>query len=261
MKIGFVQSLPIFGNKESNFKEIEKLIAGKKIDLLVLPELFSTGYTFISKEEAETLAEDKNGLTAEFLQDIAKKINGVVVGGFAEKNGSKLYNSAMMVNEESVLSVYRKIHLYYKEKLWFQPGNLPLRVVEGNGIKIGMMICFDWIFPETMRMLSLLGAEVIAHPANLVLPYCQKAMTTRCLENRVYAITANRIGLETRGDDQFLFTGKSQITSIDGYILSSAPEDEIYVDVVEIDVEKARNKKLNEFNDLFKDRRPEFYKF
>ncbi len=261
MKIGYVQSHPIFGDKESNFKEIGKLIAGKKMDLMVLPELFSTGYAFISKEEAETLAEEKNGPTAEFLQEVAKKINGMVVGGFAEKSGSKLYNSAMMVKEEGVLSVYRKIHLYYKEKLWFQPGNLPLRVVEGNGIKIGMMICFDWIFPETMRTLSLLGADVIAHPANLVLPYCQKAMTTRCLENRVHAITANRIGLEKRGDDQFLFTGKSQITSIDGSILSSAPENEVHVDIVEINVKKARNKKLNEFNDLFKDRRPEFYKF
>ena len=88
-----------------------------------------------------------------------------------------------------------------------------------------MIICFDWIFPEVCRNLALKGAQIMVHPSNLVLPYGQQAMVTRCLENRVYAITANRIGTETRGSDHFVFTGRSQITSVDGTILSSAPED------------------------------------
>ena len=115
------------------------------------------------------------------------------------------------------------------------------------------------IFPETARTLALLGADIIAHPANLVLPYCQKAMVTRCLENRVYAITANRIGEEKRGDDHFKFTGKSQITSYNGVVLSSAPNNEIHVDFVDIDITKARDKNLNEYNNLFEDRHIEFY--
>jgi predicted amidohydrolase len=121
------------------------------------------------------------------------------------------------------------------------------------------MICFDWFFPETVRSLALLGAEIIAHPANLVLPYCQRAMITRCLVNRVFAITSNRIGSENRGDDHFKFTGGSQITSYNGEVLSSAPYDDTYIDVIEIDVEKAKDKKLNLYNDVIKDRRPEFY--
>jgi predicted amidohydrolase len=107
--------------------------------------------------------------------------------------------------------------------------------------------------------LAVLGADIIAHPANLVLPYCQDAMITRCLENRVFAITANRIGRESRGEDDFTFTGRSQIISYKGEILSRGPDDGKLIDFVELDYKKARNKKINEFNNLLKDRRKKFY--
>ena len=183
----------------------------------------------------------------------------IIVGGFVEKAGNEIYNSAMIVSNNRVIDTYRKIHLYYKEKLWLSPGDKPLKVYEINDIKIGIMICFDWIFPEMARSLALLGADIIAHPANLVLPYCQKAMTTRCLENRVYGVTANRIGQEKRGQDNFKFTGASQITSYNGKILSAAPTNEIYIDFAEIDFRKARNKRLNDYNVILQDRREEFY--
>ncbi len=259
MKIGYIQTSPLFGDKKYNFEEIEKLISGIKADLLVLPELFATGYTFVSKKEAVSLAESQEGETAQFLINIAQSTGAIVIGGFIEKEGEKVYNAGIMVSNKGVIGSYRKIHLYYKEKLWFSPGNKPLKVFNVDGVKVGIMICFDWIFPETTRILALLGADIIAHPANLVLPYCQKAMITRCIENRVFAITSNRIGEEKRGDDRFKFTGKSQITSYDGEILSSAPEDKNYVVIIDIDIQKARDKKLNEFNDLFENRRVEFY--
>jgi len=259
MKVGFIQTHPTFGEKERNFQQIDDLINDIKVDIIVLPELFATGYTFVSKEEVEELAENQSGETAKFLQKISLKTGAIVIGGFIEKEGSEVYNSSIIVLKDKVIGTYRKIHLYFKEKLWFSPGNKGLEVYNVNGINIGIMICFDWIFPETSRTLSLLGAEIIAHPANLVLPYCQRAMVTRCLENRVYAITANRIGKEKRGEDNFKFTGASQITSYDGEVLSSAPKDEVSFEFVDIDIEKARNKKLNDFNDIFNDRRPEFY--
>ncbi len=84
-------------------------------------------------------------------------------------------------------------------------------------------------------------------------------MTTRCLENRVYGVTANRIGHEKRGQDNFEFTGASQITSYDGKVLSSAPANKIHTDFLEIEVQNSRNKKLNEFNDILKDRKKNFY--
>jgi predicted amidohydrolase len=259
MKVGYVQTAPIFGNKEQNIRQVESLLKNKKGDLIVLPELFATGYTFISKEEARSLAEDLNGLTAQFLEKMAKSTGAVIVGGFIEKENGEIYNSAMIVKKTGIIDTYKKIHLYYKEKLWFSAGNQELKVYELDDFKLGIMICFDWIFPETARTLALLGADIIAHPANLVLPYCQKAMVTRCLENRVYSITSNRIGQEKRGNDNFIFTGGSQITSYNGDVLSSAPKDEVYVDFIEIDIKKARDKRLNEYNDLLRDRRPDYY--
>lgn len=261
MIIGYVQNSPIFGDKESNFNEIRALIdnAKTKADLLVLPELFATGYAFVSKEEAEAMAEAQNGPTADFLKDLSLITGATLVGGFIEKEDDKIYNSCLIVSDGKVLDTYRKIHLFNKEKIWFSPGNKPLQVYDIKGVKIGVMICFDWLFPETSRTLALSGAQIIAHPANLVMPYCQNSMITRCLENRVFAVTANRIGTEKRGDDDFLFTGASQITSINGDILASAPKNEVHISLVEINEKQAINKMINGYNDLFGDRQSGYY--
>jgi predicted amidohydrolase len=259
MKIGYVQTSPIFGEITQNFEQVEGLVGNSKADLIVLPELFATGYTFTSKEEAELLSENTEGKTTEFLMGIAKRTGAVVVGGFIEKDGNQIFNSSVIVSDCEVLGTYRKLHLYYKEKQWFSSGNKPLEIYKVKDAKVGIMICFDWFFPETIRSLTLLGAEIIGHPANLVLPYCQRAMITRCLVNRVFAVTSNRIGNETRGDDSFTFTGGSQITSFNGDILSSAPKDKPYIDFAEIDVSQARDKNLNKYNNVIKDRKTEFY--
>jgi predicted amidohydrolase len=91
------------------------------------------------------------------------------------------------------------------------------------------------------------------------MPYCQKAMVTRCLENRVFAVTANRVGRESRGADSFAFTGQSQITACSGEVLSSAPKTRRFSAVVDVDIREARNKTINPYNDLFVDRRVPLY--
>jgi predicted amidohydrolase len=259
MKIGYVQNAPVFGEKKKNFDGVRSLVDGVQADLMVLPELFATGYTFTSKAEVMVLAETTDGETAGFLKELSVMTGGVIVGGFIEVNNNKIYNSSLIISDGRVLDTYRKIHLFYKEKLWFSPGDKPLQVYNINNIRIGIMICFDWIFPEVCRTLSLKGVQVIAHPSNLVMPYCQSAMVTRCLENRVFAVTANRIGNERRGNDEFIFTGASQITAIDGKILSFASDNMEHVSVVEIDEKQADNKMINEYNDIIRDRRPDFY--
>ena len=259
MKVGYIQTSPVFGEKEKNFEQVNSLILNKKADILVLPELFATGYNFTSKREVSNLAENINGLTADFMIEIAKKTKALVIGGYIERDEENLYNSAIIVSDKGVEGNYRKIHLYYKEKLWFSQGNLPLKVYKFTDFNIGIMICFDWFFPETARTLALLDADIIVHPANLVLPYCQNAMVTRCLENKVYAITSNRVGAERRGEDNFKFTGKSQITSYDGEILSSAPEYESSIGIVDIELDNVREKSINAFNHIFEDRRPDLY--
>src|SRR3989338_5307897 len=198
MKIGYVQNSPVFGEKEKNFNQIRKLLGHTKADLIVLPELFAVGYAFTSKKEVKDLAETTNEETADFLKELSFKTGAVIVAGFIEKEDGKIYNATMMVYKNKVTGTYRKIHLFNKEKFWFTPGNKKLQVRNIKGMKIGMMICFDWLFPEVSRTLALNGAQIIAHPSNLVMLHCQKAMVTRCLENRIFALTANRIGREKR---------------------------------------------------------------
>lgn len=259
MKIGYVQTSPVFGDKEKNLDEVRRQTLGLRADLLVLPELFATGYAFTSRDEAEALAETAEGPTAAMLKEISQQSGAVVVAGYIERDNGRLYNAALMVSGNSVIGSYRKIHLFNKEKLWFDAGDKPLMVFDINNVKIGMMICFDWMFPEVCRTMALQGMQVLAHPSNLVMPWCQRAMVTRCLENRIFAVTANRVGEENRGGDHFVFTGASQITAADGSVLSSAPVADIFTTVVVVDINQASDKNINAYNNVIVDRRTDFY--
>ena len=263
MKVGYLQYRPEFGKVDENLDKVEALLNLSDADLIVLPELFNTGYVFASKEEARLLSEEiPGGKTVNRLITISKRSKKCIVAGLAERKNDNLFNSAVLVTPNGLVGgVYRKIHLYSEEKLWFAPGNQPFAVYDIGFCRIGIMICFDWFFPESMRILALKGADIICHPANLVLPFCQNSMVTRCLENHVYAVTANRTGIEDRGNGKILhFTGCSQITGPDGAVLYRGKEDTEEVMAIEIDIEKARDKRLNPFNDLFSDRRPELYR-
>ncbi|MBN2515544.1 MAG: acyltransferase [Deltaproteobacteria bacterium] len=261
MKAGFVQFEPLFGEVNKNIERAEMLIDGTDADLLVLPELFNTGYVFTAKGEVVDLSEEvPKGKTTQALCRMAKNNDVYIVAGIAEKSGDKYFNSAVIVSPQGYLGTYRKIHLFFEEKLWFNPGDGNFEVYDIGPYKFGVMICFDWIFPESMRVLSLKGAYVICHSANLVLPFCQDAMKTRCLENRVFAITANRTGTEARKGKSLTFTGKSQITGHTAEVLYQAAPDTDEVGIVDIDMTRAENKRLNEYNDIFEDRRTEFYK-
>jgi predicted amidohydrolase len=121
------------------------------------------------------------------------------------------------------------------------------------------MICFDWQFPESARSLALRGAQIICHPSNLVLPWCQEAMKTRSLENRVFSITSNRTGTEINGEYKQYFTGKSQILGTKGEILIRMNDTEEGIYSVVIDPELASDKKVSEVNSVFADRRPSMY--
>lgn len=260
MKVGFIQFRPVFGDIAANIETMKNLIASVEADLLVLPELATTGYTFTSEEELARIAEPfDNSPSLDELSALAGVKNCGLVVGFGEISSGHLFNSAALLRPDGSRELYRKIHLFGAENLFFQPGDIPFGVHELNGVRLGIMICFDWYFPESVRVLALKGAEIICHPVNFVLPWGQRSMVVRSLENRVFSITANRFGAEKRGDYSFTFTGASQIISPFGEILAAAPADGESVAVVEIDPALARNKKINRFNDLFESRRPEFY--
>jgi predicted amidohydrolase len=235
---------------------------GIKADLVVLPELFATGYQFTSVTELEGLAEDiPDGPTCDALIQYARKRAIYIVFGIAEKDNNKLYNSAALVGPYGLAGLYRKSHLFYEEKSFFTPGDTGFNVFDIGYARVGIMICYDWWFPEAARSLALSGADIICHPANLVLTGCHMAMRTRSLENAVYSVTANRIGAEARGGKPELqFTGKSQIIDPKGEVILSLEENKEGIAVIDIDVERARDKAVTTMNDRFYDRRPELYK-
>ncbi len=260
MRIGFYQFFPIFGKKVKNLKKIEETLAKVNVDLIVLPELCSTGYSFLSRQELSKYAETiPAGETTQTLINIARKKNLCIVAGLAERYDNHIYNSAVLVKPDGKVKIYRKAHLFYKEKFIFNKGNTKFLVHSFNNIKIGVLICFDYIFPEATRSLALAGAQIICHPSNLILPYAQKATITRAIENRVFFIMANRVGQEKRGSKHLKFNGRSQIISPDGEILVKAGPKEEKVKIVNIKPELALDKLITPYNDVIKDRRTELY--
>src|SRR3989337_3472337 len=261
MKAGFYQFSPAFGNKDGNLKKVMSAVKDADLDLLVLPEFFATGYQFVSKDEAAELSEQiPEGHTTKFLSELSRQKGLYIVAGLPEKDGDRFFNSAVFIGPDGFIGVYRKTHLFFEEKLFFSPGNTGFKVWDTEIGRVGIMICFDWFFPESMRVLALMGADIVAHPANLVLPYCPDAMPVRCLANRVYGIIANRIGEENRKEGQSLrFIGQSLIASPEGEVLIKAPENEEVLMVADIKPESARDKSLTALNNVFNDRRPEMY--
>jgi len=262
VRVGVYQFAPVFGDVRSNLMRVEQALADVEADLIVLPELFNTGYTFTSAEEARALAEEvPGGPTTEFLLRLAQKKKMILAGGLAEIDvrEGKVFNSAVMAGPEGYIGKYRKIHLFGSEKLWFSPGDLGFPVFDAGGVKLGLMICFDWFFPEAARVLALKGAQIICHPANLVLPFCPQAMITRSLENFVISITANRTGREQRGNFDLRFVGQSQVVDVMGQLKFRLDEEEERAAVTEVDPRRAADKRLNSMNQIWEDRRPEYY--
>lgn len=258
MRLAIVQTDPVFGDVRKNVASALELLDKASADLYVLPELFNTGYNFADVRELEPLAEDASGSTYRSLADFASRKRCHIVYGFAEK-ADRLYNSATLVGPHGLIGLYRKVHLYYRENILFDPGNLGFPVYDLPFGSLGVMICFDWIYPEAARTLALRGAQLIAHPSNLVLPYCPDAMVTRCIENRLFAATANRVGRENRGGIDLTYIGMSQVVTPGGQILARLDKESSGTAVVDIDLSAASSKRLNEYNDLLTGLRMEQY--
>ncbi len=259
LRIAVGQIEPRIGDLQWNIEQIQRALnqaADNNVDVLVLPELSNSGYAFASTDEALDSSEiipegDISRMLLEWSSD-----NKMVVAGICEKTNDGLFNSAAVIANGKHITTYRKIHLFYKEFEWFIPGGAEPPVIEFEGHRFGVMICFDWAFPEIARILALKGAQVILHPANLVLPYCFDAMITRSIENRVFTATANRIGVER----DLNFTGRSQITSPEGKRLLSLSKEDAGMGMLEIDPSIADDKMITERNDVLADRRPELYR-
>ncbi|MEA1912432.1 MAG: nitrilase-related carbon-nitrogen hydrolase [candidate division WOR-3 bacterium] len=260
MEVGFLQFSPIFGKPDRNLEIIKEILRREKAsEVLVLPELALTGYTFRNPEEAYLLGEEIGGpLTRELIR-IASEYKIIMAVGFLEKEGKKLYNSSLLLRGDGIKGIYRKVHLFYREKEIFEPGDKGFPVFEVQGVKVGLLLCFDWIFPEAMRTLMVKGVDIILHSANLILPYYQAAAVTRAIENRVYIVLANRTGIEERYGMRNEFTGGSEVVNPQGEVILKVGRRVEGLFSVNINPEKSRNKNITELNNLLEDRKVDQY--
>lgn len=266
MRVAALQYDPVYLRVEENLERVRDMIADLSVDLLVLPELFATGYFFRSESDLKEVAEEvPTGHTTAWLRALAEERNVSIVAGLPERRGIRIYNSAVLVRPDGSYAVYRKTHLYDNEKSLFQPGDAgfkvhPISTTYGETCNVGMMICFDWYYPEAARSLALAGADVVAHPANLVRKDCPRAMPIRALENHFYTVTADRVGRESAHGETLTFIGQSLICNPEGDVLAAANGVEESVVVADIDPVRARNRMITPHNDLLKDRRPHLYR-
>lgn len=260
MKGAIIQFEPILGETGRNLERIHMEVEKIDADFVVLPELATSGYLFLSMDDVRPHAFSPEDSKLDMLYEVSDKKGMMIVLGFPELDGGHVYNSSIAILPGGKYHVYRKTHLFFKEKEAFLPGNTGFLVFEFKGVKFGMMVCFDWFFPESARVLSRMGAQVLLHVSNLVLPgLAQKGMVVRSLENRVFSFTANRIGTEEKEGISLRFTGMSQIVTPRGEVLKRASEDREEILTVEFNPEDAKNKNITDLNHVFRDRRPEFY--
>ncbi|MEU5643265.1 nitrilase family protein [Streptomyces milbemycinicus] len=237
--------------------------------LIVLPELSATGYTFATRAEAYEHAEEvPSGETVRAWEAFARERGVHLVGGLVERDGVRLYDTAVLVGPDGYVGHYRKTHLWNTEKLWFEPGDLGFPVFDTPIGRIGLLICWDIWFPEVPRLLAQQGADIICSVNNWVwTPPPMFDESGRCMAayltmtaahvNNVFIAAANRIG--TDRDARFL--GCSLIAGTNGWPIGEvAGADEERILTADIDIVAARSAPIwNQLNDLIRDRRTDLY--
>lgn len=268
IKIAAVQTNPRLMESEKNLKSVidaTKEAAENQADLIVYPECCLSGYMFRSREEALPFAETIPGPVTEKLLHLCQELKVYVILGLLEKDGDSLFNAAVFIGPDGLIGKYRKNHLpFLGVDRFVDRGDKTFDVYRTPIGVIGMEICYDITFPESSRIMMLLGADILALPTNFprdrtgdVIKY---VIPARAIENGIYVVAADRVGRE-RGAT---FAGRSKIVSHSGKAISLASatqEETIYADV---DPESARQKHLvaipgEDEVDRLKDRRPELY--
>lgn len=266
MKVAAVQMDVKILEKDRNLERVLDNLetaasAGSKI--AVFPECALTGYCFRSSEEARPLAETVPGPSTEKIAAAAKRLDATVVVGMLERDGDRIYNSAVVISPEGVLGTYRKVHLpYLGIDRFVALGDKPFPVFETARAKIGVNICYDCSFPESGRVLKLKGAQLLTIPTNWPIgsDSWQHTPKVRATENHLVVVAADRVG-EERG---FRFSGHSQIVDFGGQVLAEAGDTEETIIDGEVDLAAADNNRVVrvpgqwEF-DRIAARRPEMY--
>jgi predicted amidohydrolase len=270
MRIACAQLKPTIGDVHVNVEDAcdaitDAATAGAAV--VVLPELATTGYVFESREEALALAEavPDGPASARFLS-LARDLNIYVVIGMTERDGERLFNTSAVFGPTTFVGRFRKVHLWDRENLVFEPGDLGFPVFDTPIGRLATFICYDGWFPESYRACVLAGADLVCVPTNWVpIPGqnpSEPAMATYlCMAsahvNGVVVAAADRVGVE-RGQE---FIGQSVIVSYTGWPLAGpASKDKTEMLVADVDLEAARQARTwNTFNNPVRDRRPDSY--
>jgi predicted amidohydrolase len=255
MRIGYVQYSPVTGDKEKNLETIRRLLSNVSGDLFVLPEMGLTAYPDATKEKLISHSEKLDGYLISEITKIAKEANACIIVGMPEIIENNIYNTTVAVGPEGLIASHQKSHLFMEEKNNFTPGTNKPILFEWRGNKIGIGVCYDYMFPEFWKKLALNGAQLFCNTANFVSNYGFPMMRARTIENGVYAITTNRTGEDLTQK----YTGGSEIVDNRGNILVKASEENEEVKIVDVDLNKSDDKNWNGINDLVKDRREDLY--
>jgi predicted amidohydrolase len=234
--------------------------------LVVLPELVTSGYVFADLDEARAKAEPVDGPTVRLFTELSREHGVVLVAGFCEQgDGDRPYNSLAVVDRGEVLAIYRKTHLWGTEKKVFAVGDARPPVVSTSVGSVAAMICYDLEFPELVRDVALRGAQIVVAPSNWPsldplpppgerAPEVVKAQASAAV-NRVFVLVADRWGSE-RGVD---WIGGSVICDVEGYPVAGPVNGGEALLVAELELDRANSKSVGPHNDAFTDRRPELY--
>ncbi len=266
--VAVCQLAPVLGDVEGNLARATGAVgaaAALGADVVVLPELATTGYAFSDLEELRGLAEPADGASMQALTALAADHDVVITGGFAERDElGRLRNSAFIVDGSGVRAVYRKVHLWDNEVHLFVPGDEPPPVVDTRVGRVAVIVCYDIEFPEWSRTAALRGADLLCVPTNwpaTAIPHGERPEVVvhaqaAALANRMFVAVCDRVGRE-RGID---WAGGSAIIAPDGYPLALAdPDGAEQVLVGRCDLRLSRDKSSTANNDAMRDRRPDLY--
>jgi 5-aminopentanamidase len=281
-RVACCQLRPAFGDPAANREQAADAVAraaAAGAQVVVLPELASSGYVFESRAEARACAEPADGETVRRWARLAAEHDLVIVGGFCELAGEEVFNSAALVDAGGLRAVYRKAHLWDAERLWFTPGSAAPPVVATAAGSIAVMICYDLEFPEWVRLPALAGTQLLCAPVNWpaqpqptqaqptlpqpapARPAGQRPMDVVKVQaeaamNRMFIAVCDRAGQE-RGVD---WVEGSVIVDADGWPLAggSASAGETMI-LAECRLADALSKSVSPLSDVHADRRPDLY--
>lgn len=271
IRIAAVQMDPMIMRNNANLESMLRqadAAARTGADLIVFPECALSGYVFNSREEAIPYMETVPGPSTDKLAAFCKEHDAHIVAGLLEIDGDRCFNAAVLVGPQGLVGKYRKNHLpFLGIDRFVDRGDMPFSVYSTPVGNIGIHICYDGSFPESARVMALLGADILVLPTNFPTragasesKMVQYIINARAFENRVHYIAVDRVGTE-RG---VLFEGRSKIVNARGDTLVQASSDKEETLYGEVSLAEARQKhvviKPGEFElDCIADRRPELY--